>query len=661
MEPLVGIVIPCYNYGVYIEEAVDSVLKSTYKTIEIIIVDDGSTDLYTIEVLSKMEAKPLTKVVRRVNGGLSAARNTGIRYTQAQYILTLDADDKIESTFIEKAVWILEHKNDVAYVYSLVQLFGEENKIWRTFRAPLSYLKFRNVVPATIVMRKECWEAVGGYDESMRDGYEDWEFILRLAKSRFFGFHINETLFYYRKHKGSMLEGSKKKDAKLKKLIISKHPDMYNLYFFQFLFFIFKEILKRAQNGSIIFSRKVVSFFPPSMKEGIKKRFKNDIFSLSIATETNNYKGIEFNNIEQKSKKNIMIILPWLKVGGVEKVFLQIISSLCTEYQIILVTTKKNNHPWHELFQPYVKAIYHIGDFLETDRDRYDFLIFLIKKWSINLIHLSNTQFGYNISPFIKKKFPKIPIIDTLHMEEPWAAWDYFSYNIQYQSNLDRTIVLTKSQAQSLLLKGSVPKNKLIVIPNGIKCEQDTSHQKQNNIFIVAFIARLARQKQPKMFLRIAKEFKNSKAPIKFLMVGEGELGFLIRFYRKLWGLNKKVQLHPFSNDINKTLSQVNVLLIPSLREGMPMIGLEAMSQGIPIIAPNVPGWNDIVKDGETGYLCNDVPEEYAEKIIEIYEAPATYCEMSRKSVLHCCQDYSLNQTIQMYRRLYDDLINNGD
>ncbi|NEN84312.1 glycosyltransferase family 2 protein [Paenibacillus elgii] len=247
MEPLVGIVIPCYNYGLYIEEAVDSVLKSTYKNIEIIIVDDGSTDSYTIDILSKMEAKPLTKIVRRVNGGLSAARNTGIHFTQAKYILTLDADDKIENTFIEKAVWILEQNSDVAYVYSLVQLFGEENKVWRTFKAPLSYLKFRNVVPATIVMRKDCWEVVNGYDESMRDGYEDWEFILRLAKSRFFGFHINETLFYYRKHKGSMLENSRKQNKQLRRLIREKHPDLYFAWRIQYVTFLLIELLRRLK------------------------------------------------------------------------------------------------------------------------------------------------------------------------------------------------------------------------------------------------------------------------------------------------------------------------------------------------------------------------------------------------------------------------------
>ncbi|CEH30655.1 glycosyltransferase family 2 protein [Aneurinibacillus migulanus] len=251
MHPKLSIIIPCYNYGQYIEETVHSVFASTYENIEVIIVDDGSTDLYTIEVLNKLKRKAKVTVIRRENGGLAAARNTGISFASSPYVLLLDADDLIESTFIEKGIELLESNKNYSYVYPLVQLFGEKNKTWITLPFNFFYLKFRNYIPATIIIRRSSWEKVKGYDENMREGYEDWEFLLRLGKKGLFGARINEILFFYRKHSGSMLEDSKKKHWILKKRIRKKHPDLYQFYFIQFIVFLFIELFRRI-TGKIL-------------------------------------------------------------------------------------------------------------------------------------------------------------------------------------------------------------------------------------------------------------------------------------------------------------------------------------------------------------------------------------------------------------------------
>jgi glycosyltransferase involved in cell wall biosynthesis len=248
MNPKIAVIIPCYNYGMYVEESVNSVLASTYKNIDIIIVDDGSTDIYTLSVLDKLKKREKLKVVRRENGGLSAARNTGILLTEAPYILLLDSDDLIDPSFIEKGIQILERNIDYAYVYPLVQLFGKQNKLWRTLPFNSFYLKFRNYIPATIIMRRSVWKEVGGYDEEMREGYEDWEFLIRLSKRGFKGFHINEVLFFYRKHPESMLAGSKRKHRRLFKKIRSKHQDLYKFYYTQFFCFLLVELVRRVKD-----------------------------------------------------------------------------------------------------------------------------------------------------------------------------------------------------------------------------------------------------------------------------------------------------------------------------------------------------------------------------------------------------------------------------
>ncbi|WP_179232754.1 glycosyltransferase [Paenibacillus rigui] len=657
MVPLVGIVIPCYNYGKYLEEAVNSVLISTYENFEIVIVDDGSTDPYTLKTLEKIVKINKIRVVTRTNGGLSAARNTGISSTNAKYILTLDADDKIDETFIEKAVWILENKPDYSYIFSLVQLFGEVSKMWRTFEAPLQYLKFRNVVPATIVMRKQCWEQVGGYDESMRDGYEDWEFILRLGKANFSGYHINEPLFYYRKHKGSMLEGSKKKNKILKNTIRKKHKDIYRFITIQFIVFLFLELQRRKMIYSSLVKRSLYEVSPFFIKECIKKvifKDKNKIFKMDLQIK----KVTPPSSISISiTRKTILILLPWLHVGGVETVFYQIVKSLYNKYDFIIATTKSSEgHPWVNLFQPFVKRIYHLDSFLKTNNDRYLFLKTLIESYDVSAIHISNSQFGYNILPFIKRDFPNINIFDTLHMEEPWSKWDYFDFSVHYSEYIGKTVVLTESQAQTLVEKCPQKKGKIVKISNGFEISIGNRYQK-NNVFTVVFIARLAKQKQPLIFLKIAKRFKSKfkDVPIQFHMYGDGELRRKVGFYINLWGLRSVVKLFPFTNQVQKVLTESHVLLMPSMREGLPMIGLEAMNSGTVVVASNVAGWNDLIIHEETGILCNNM-EDYVIQLDHLMRNTELYDRIIGKAMISLENEFSLDRMIGQYSHLYSSL-----
>ena len=111
--PKVSVIIPCYNHGEYLDEAVESVLTQTYQNFEIIIVDDGSTDQSTIDLL-KVYRKPKTRVIRTDNQGLASARNNGIKEAKGEYILPLDADDKIGKEYLKKAVKILDENEDTA-------------------------------------------------------------------------------------------------------------------------------------------------------------------------------------------------------------------------------------------------------------------------------------------------------------------------------------------------------------------------------------------------------------------------------------------------------------------------------------------------------------------------------------------------------------------
>lgn len=196
-SPKVSVVIPCYNLGSYLDEAVESVLQQTFSDYEIIIVDDGSTDPATRTLLASYD-RPKTKVLRTGNQGVSAARNTGIRNAAGSYILPLDADDRIAPGYLEKAVAILDARPDVGIVYSDEQMFGEKEDVWIMPQFNAAALLFDNLIFPSAFYRKCDWEKAGGYCSAMIFGWEDWEFWISMSRLNKVVIKIPEILYYYR-------------------------------------------------------------------------------------------------------------------------------------------------------------------------------------------------------------------------------------------------------------------------------------------------------------------------------------------------------------------------------------------------------------------------------------------------------------------------------
>ncbi len=214
-QPIAAVVIPCFNYGSYILEAVQSALAQTLRNVDIIVVDDGSTDPLTQEALENVRGMERVRVLRKTNGGLSSARNAGIAATSAWYISCLDADDRMDQTYLEKAVTLLEVRQEAAIAYPLVTLFGSETGLWRTQELDPALLLERNVIPAATVFRRSVWEKVGAFDETMLSGCEDWDFWLRVAALGYWGLLIHEPLIQHRRHDRNMTDIARVRHSEL--------------------------------------------------------------------------------------------------------------------------------------------------------------------------------------------------------------------------------------------------------------------------------------------------------------------------------------------------------------------------------------------------------------------------------------------------------------
>ncbi len=206
---LVSVVIPCYNHGEFLDEALDSLKSINPEKYEVIIVNDGSNDPETLAKLNELEGRGYF-VHHQENKGLGTARNEGIRLAKGNYILPLDSDNKLRSVYIDHGIEILDMHPEVGVVYGDVQRFGDSDEriIVPEFDPALQIIQ--NTIDACALFRKYVWEEAGGYETGMV-GYQDWAFWLAIASTGNWGFfHIDDVVFDYRTRKGSMVSNTKR-------------------------------------------------------------------------------------------------------------------------------------------------------------------------------------------------------------------------------------------------------------------------------------------------------------------------------------------------------------------------------------------------------------------------------------------------------------------
>jgi glycosyltransferase involved in cell wall biosynthesis len=224
--PKVSVMIPCYNHGKYLDEAVGSVLAQSFADFEIIVVDDGSTDPFTQRLFEDYQ-RPKTRVIRTANFGLPHARNIAIASAGGEYILSLDADDRIAPAYLEKAVALLDADPSLGIVHGEVEYFGAKTGLWEIPPFDLDAFLVHNLLPNACFFRRSAWQKVGGYKEELRRGHEDWEFWLSLIEAGAKIGRIPEVVSYYRQAENSATQAAVRNVEQGLMAGIKYHPRLY--------------------------------------------------------------------------------------------------------------------------------------------------------------------------------------------------------------------------------------------------------------------------------------------------------------------------------------------------------------------------------------------------------------------------------------------------
>ena len=561
-DPLCSVIIPCYNYGNFLKEAIESVLFQTLKDTEVIVVDDGSTDQLTKNVLRSLIGDHRIKVILRDNAGLSEARNTGIRAAIGKYICCLDADDILHSSYLEHCIYELERDGYLGLVCSWVRLFGDENYIWKTKDFKLHEALIDNHTSVSAVFRKSDWLLAGKYDKRMNGGYEDWEFWLRIAQLGRKGFSIKAPLFFHRRHGRTMTHDA---HDKREKLIAKKKALNFKLF------------------NDINWQQKVQEYLGYTERKEPNYLIKQQTIAR---------------------KKNILCVLPWLRPGGAEILMCDILSSLKSEYDILIITTMDDEHDLYSKFKEITNEIFHLPQVMR-DEDFLDFLSYLTTTRGIKNILTSGSLRMYEALPTIHAKKPGFyKIVDIIHND---SELGHIKNSIYYNNYINGSIGVSERIVNYLYNKG-INRDKVKCILNRVEGTKIFTPSKfesleEKQFFTLGFIGRAASEKRPLLFLEVIREL-NKIFCIRGIMVCAGYMLDEVKERIIEYRLDNVVLIEECDRQsLADIYRKLDFLVNVSSVEGMPLTVLEAIACGCPVAAMDVGNLCDIISNGENGVL----------------------------------------------------------
>jgi glycosyltransferase involved in cell wall biosynthesis len=590
-KPIVTVVIPCFNYGRYVVEAIDSVLNQTLKDVEIIVVDGGSTDPATIDVLRKLD-RPRTRVLVRTGRHLVGDnRNFGIDQALGRYVCCLDADDTISPTYLEKAIFLLEMYGYDAVSTAIRFVGAKSGTVGILPRPDLRSMVRGNHLVTCAVFRRTLWAASGGYFDfglGREHVAEDWDFWIRLAA---LGARIrnlsDEPLFNYRIHQGGSLSSS-------------------------------SGVRSIADQGKNILDRNRSVLTRNAYRISAKQRQRR---LCAISPKTALTHSMSTPDMAA-GRLTLMLAIPFMLVGGAERLLSGVCGYLSRNgWRVIVVTTEPqdpmlgDSSDW---FKEHTDEVYALPRFLETD-EWQDFVEHLVISRRPDCLLTAGSQFFYDLLPVLTERYPRMAKVDLLfntigHVDSHLQNKEFYCFAMAENDDV----------LQWYLASGW-DKNRIRKLTSGVDLTRYQPRPKPSQLlqkhnvsptdFVVGFSGRLSPEKAPEVFVEIAK-LCNGVSNVRFIMTGGGPMREDINKIMAQMPSGVRFDFVGIVDDVTPYLALYDVLVLPSRLDGRPLVVLEALACGLPVIASRVGGLPEMIVDDYNGYLCSPaVASEFAAHI----------------------------------------------
>lgn len=616
--PAVSVVIPCFNLGRYVEEAVFSVLRQTLSGIEIIVVDGGSTDAETCSRLRLLEraAFPGVRILRRERPAMAGDnRNFGIREARGRHICCLDADDILDPAYLECALFTLEF-GDADFAFPCTQEFGAASVRWMTSDPQWPDVIRVNTVSTVALFRREIWEQTGGFrDWGLGAEYvpEDWDFWIRAVAAGFSGKALRECLMHYRVRPNSL---SRKGTRGLKQ---------------------FNRRMSEVNAGLLQLDAP-----PPRPCPAFGR--------------------LSWSCLEAAPQPTVLMVIPFFTVGGAERIFL----SLFREWRrrgvriVVATTLRLAEHIPDRIdqvrsFTPHVYPLAHL--FEGRDDLQAGFLYFLLRRYQPSFIFTAGSDFFYRLLPAVRDHFPDIPVIDQLFNDQV-----HLPTNRACARFIDCTSVPNERFARRLIEEFGESPERVAVVRQCIRWPRPSRQRPPSGWPaeftgrpVVGFFGRLSAEKAPLDFVKIARRIADRLPRTRFVMAGDGpDLAAVRGKIRKL-GLEGIVHAAGFVAGVHDWMDACDLTILCSTIDGMPLAVLEAQALGKPVVASRVGSVPEMIVDGVTGVLCKpgDI-EAFTSAAVRLLEDEELRRRMGTAGRERMHQEFREEIMIEQYFRLFD-------
>jgi glycosyltransferase involved in cell wall biosynthesis len=632
-SPCVSIVTPFFNSDATFHETALSVMRQSLQQWEWIIINDGSTDPVSKIVLQSYRQSDdrIRLIDLPENRGPSAARNIGVRQARADYVVFLDSDDLLETTALEKLLWFLESRPECSFVSGYSVGFGATHYLWSDGFHNGREILNRNTVRVTAAIRKAVPEIVGGFKEDLRRGLEDWHFWLRCAEMGYWGDTIPEYLDWYRRRKD--------------------HADRWENY----------GLNEKHQ----LASTELQSQYAHLMQSFPTLTLKPLEIYPRVPEE------IPFKNLLQKKKHRLLMLIPWMTMGGADKFNLDLLSQLSARnWEITIVATLPGDNCWFPEFARITPDIFILDNFL-TLVDWPRFICYLIDSRRIDHVLISNSDFGYSILPYLKQRFPEVVYTDFCHMEEEyWKAGGYPRKAVENQPLLDMNIVSSEHLKQWMLDRNADPERISVCYTNIDSTEWQPLPENKpvirreldipQDIPLILYAGRLHPQKQPRVFAETMLRLKNAGLYFITLVAGDGPEYQWLRHFLIEHNLLSNVRLLGAlpNTQLKRVLQGCDIFFLPSRMEGISLAVYEAMACGVVVVGADVGGQKELVSP-TCGYLVERASEfteaeTYSAIISDLLNNPVRLRSMGTASRQRIVTSFELNN---MGRRMHELLL----